>query len=62
MMDAEGQHVDMGTHGEAMGGMWAGESMMGGGMMGGGHARTHGRGLAAPGQRELWHDLYIHHQ
>lgn len=36
MMDAEGNHVDLETHGGQMGGEWATEGMMGGGMMGGG--------------------------
>jgi hypothetical protein len=49
MMDAEGNPVDMGTHGEMMGGMWAGESMMmGGGMMGGGTHEHMGEGWENP--------------
>lgn len=36
MMDADGGHVDFGTHGDHMGGAWATNGMMGGGMMGGG--------------------------
>lgn len=47
MMDAEGHAVDMGTHGEMMGGMWAGESMMGG-MMGGGMHEHMGEGWQHP--------------
>lgn len=35
MMDADGHLVDLGTHGGAMGGQWATQSMMTGGMMGG---------------------------
>lgn len=34
MMDADGHHVDLETHGMHMGGQWATGSMMGGGMMG----------------------------
>ena len=49
MMDAEGHHVDMGTHGEMMGGTWADESMMmGGGMMGGGMHEHMGEGWEHP--------------
>lgn len=36
MIDAEGHHVDLGTNGTHMGGEWATDSMMGGGMGGGG--------------------------
>lgn len=35
MMDAEGDHVDLGTNGMHMGGEWATDSMMSGGMPGG---------------------------
>lgn len=35
MMDADGHQVDFGAHGEHMGGAWATDGMMGGGMMGG---------------------------
>lgn len=37
MMDADGDHIDFGTHGSRMGGAWATQGMMGGGMMGGAH-------------------------
>lgn len=33
MMDADGGHIDFGTHGDHMGGVWATNGMMGGGMM-----------------------------
>lgn len=36
MMDADGEQVDLGTHGDHMGGAWATPGMMGGGMMDGG--------------------------
>lgn len=36
MTDANGDHIDFGTHGDHMGGAWATQGMMGGGMMGGG--------------------------
>lgn len=35
MMDADGEHVDLGTHGVHMGGAWATPGMMHGGVMGG---------------------------
>ncbi len=41
LMDADGNHVDMGTNGTHMGGEWAAGSMMGGGMGGGMHAGEH---------------------
>ncbi len=44
MMDAEGHEVDLGMHGTGMGGQWATESMMTGGMggmMGGGTMGQH---------------------
>lgn len=37
MMDEDGNHVDLETHGTHMGGEWADGSMMHGGMMGGDH-------------------------
>lgn len=36
MMDESGETVDLEDHGPGMGGAWASEEMMGGGMMGGG--------------------------
>jgi len=41
MMDADGEHVDLGTHGDPMGGAWATPGMMGGGMMGGAMGEKH---------------------
>ncbi|MFO7892826.1 MAG: Ig-like domain-containing protein [Longimicrobiales bacterium] len=38
MEDVEGHRVDLETHGMGMGGMWATDSMMTGGMMGGQHS------------------------
>lgn len=43
MRDAQGHHVDLGSHGGEMGGQWASGTMMSGGMMGGqphGHMGT----------------------
>lgn len=49
MMDADGEHVDFGTHGDPMGGEWAMPGMMGGGMMGGAMGEQHmGEGWAHP--------------
>ena len=42
MMDEDGNHVDLETYGMGMGGMWATDSMMAGGMMGGQHAHMSG--------------------
>lgn len=48
MMDAEGHHVDMDAHGPDMGGEWATDGMMGGGMHGGQHNHM-GEGWDDPG-------------
>lgn len=42
MMDEDGHHVEMGTHGTQMGGEWVNGSMMHGGMMGGEHPHMGG--------------------
>ncbi len=47
MEDHEGRPVDLETHGMGMGGMWATDSMMTGGMMGGQHAHM-GEGWQHP--------------
>lgn len=47
MMDGDGHHVDLETHGSQMGGEWVEGSMMHGGMMGGDHPHT-GEGWQHP--------------
>lgn len=47
MMDADGEHVDLGTNGGHMGGEWVDGSMMQGGMMGGQHSHM-GEGWQDP--------------
>lgn len=48
MEDVDGHMVDLETHGMSMGGMWATDSMMTGGMMGGSHSHM-GEGWQVPG-------------
>lgn len=52
MMDESGDSVDLEMHGPGMGGQWAMQSMMGGGMMGGQMGSHMGAGWAGPSDGE----------